>query len=124
MSFDKNCKYHKSCGYSLCHGEGVCKEFERRTGAEKPRKGDNMAKPIPKKLIKAVLERDDGICQSCGRQGANIHHIAFGGTGRARRHIKENLITLMPRSATGKRTGTRRCEWTYQWSRQIRRWGR
>jgi len=28
-----------------------------------------MAKPIPKKLVKYILERDNGICQHCGRPG-------------------------------------------------------
>jgi hypothetical protein len=28
--FDKKCKYHNSCGYDMCHGEGVCKEFEKK----------------------------------------------------------------------------------------------
>lgn len=78
-----------------------------------------MAKPIPKKLIKAVLERDDGICQSCGRQGANIHHIAFGGTGRARRHIKENLITLCLECHSRAHSNRAMRDWTYTWSRRI-----
>jgi 5-methylcytosine-specific restriction endonuclease McrA len=53
-----------------------------------------MAKPIPKKIIKAVLERDDSICQHCGRQGVNIHHIVPAGMGGKRIHAIENLITL------------------------------
>jgi 5-methylcytosine-specific restriction endonuclease McrA len=80
-------------------------------------RGTNMAKPIPKKLIKAVLERDDGICQYCGRQGANIHHIAYGGTGRARRHIKENLITLCLECHGAAHRSKEMRGWTYEWSR-------
>ncbi len=77
-----------------------------------------MAKPIPKKLIKAILERDNGICQYCGKQGANIHHIAFGGTGRARRHIKENLITLCLECHSRAHSNREMREFTYEWSRQ------
>ena len=29
MNYDKKCKWHKSCGYDFCHGEGVCPEFEK-----------------------------------------------------------------------------------------------
>jgi 5-methylcytosine-specific restriction endonuclease McrA len=77
-----------------------------------------MAKPIPKKLVKAILERDDGICQYCGRQGANIHHIAYGGTGRVRRHIKENLITLCLDCHREAHSSKDMREWTYEWSRK------
>ena len=28
MNFDKNCKWHRSCGADMCHGEGVCTFFE------------------------------------------------------------------------------------------------
>ena len=78
-----------------------------------------MAKPIPKKLIKAIVERDDGICQYCGRQGANIHHIAFGGTGRARRHIKENLVTLCLECHSRAHSNREMREFTYEWSRRL-----
>ena len=77
-----------------------------------------MAKPIPKKLIKAVLERDGSICQHCGRQGANIHHIAYGGTGRARKHIIENLVTLCLDCHSGAHSSKEMREWTYDWSRK------
>ena len=76
-----------------------------------------MAKPIPKKLIKAVLERDDGICQSCGRQGVNIHHILFGGTGRRRIHTVENLITLCLECHSRAHSNGEMREFTYDWSR-------
>jgi hypothetical protein len=29
MNYDKKCKWHKSCGYDFCHGEGICPEFEK-----------------------------------------------------------------------------------------------
>ena len=77
-----------------------------------------MAKPIPKKLIKAILERDDGICQYCGRQGVNIHHIAYGGTGMARKHIIENLITLCLDCHREAHSSKDMREWTYEWSRK------
>jgi 5-methylcytosine-specific restriction endonuclease McrA len=77
-----------------------------------------MAKPIPKKIIKAVLERDDSICQYCGRQGANIHHIVPAGIGGKRRHIKENLITLCLDCHSRAHSNKEMREWTYTWSRQ------
>ena len=77
-----------------------------------------MAKPIPKKLIKAVLERDGSICQHCGRQGANIHHIVPAGMGSKRLHIKENLITLCLDCHREAHTSKDMREWTYAWSRQ------
>ena len=86
-----------------------------------PKPNNKRRKPgntIPKKIIKAILERDDGMCQCCGRQGANIHHIAFGGTGRKRLHIKENLITLCLDCHREAHTSKDMREWTYAWSRQ------
>src|SRR5690554_4853466 len=77
-----------------------------------------MAKPIPKKLIKAVLERDDGICQYCGRQGANIHHIVPAGIGGKRIHRIENLITLCLDCHREAHSSKDMREWTYEWSRK------
>ncbi len=77
-----------------------------------------MAKPIPRKLVKAILERDNGICQSCGRQGANIHHIVPAGIGRKRIHAIENLITLCLDCHSGAHSSKEMREWTYTWSRQ------
>lgn len=77
-----------------------------------------MAKPIPKALVKAVLSRDNEICQCCGRRGANIHHIVFGGTGRKRIHIKENLITLCLDCHREAHSSKEMREWTYDWSRK------
>ena len=74
--------------------------------------------PIPQSIILQVVERDDGICQYCGRQGANIHHIAYGGTGRVRRHIKENLITLCLDCHREAHSSKDMREWTYEWSRK------
>lgn len=28
--YDKNCKWHRDCGYDFCHGEGVCPDFEKK----------------------------------------------------------------------------------------------
>jgi len=77
-----------------------------------------MAKPIPKKLIKAVLERDGSICQHCGRQGINIHHIVPAGMGRKRIHAIENLITLCLECHSGAHSSKEMREWTYDWSRK------
>jgi len=77
-----------------------------------------MAKPIPKKLIKAVLERDGSICQYCGRQGVNIHHIVPAGIGRKRIHAIENLITLCLGCHSRAHSSKEMREWTYEWSRQ------
>ena len=76
-----------------------------------------MAKPIPKKIIKAVLERDDSICQHCGRQGVNIHHIVPAGMGGKRIHAIENLITLCLECHSGAHSSKDMREWTYDWSR-------
>ena len=81
-------------------------------------RGTNMAKPIPKKLIKAVLERDGSICQYCGRQGVNIHHIVPAGIGRKRIHAIENLITLCLDCHSEAHSSKEMREWTYAWSRQ------
>ena len=46
--FDKKCKYHNSCGADMCHGEGVCKDFERgKTMQRKAEKKINELKPCP-----------------------------------------------------------------------------
>jgi 5-methylcytosine-specific restriction endonuclease McrA len=78
-----------------------------------------MAKPIPKKIIKAVLERDEGICQYCGRQGVNIHHIVPAGMGGKRIHIKENLITLCLDCHSRAHSNREMREFTYEWSRRL-----
>jgi 5-methylcytosine-specific restriction endonuclease McrA len=77
-----------------------------------------VAKPIPKKIIKAILERDDGICQYCGRQGANIHHIVPAGMGRKRIHAIENLITLCLECHSGAHSSKSMRAWTEEWSRK------
>jgi 5-methylcytosine-specific restriction endonuclease McrA len=77
-----------------------------------------MAKPIPKKLIKAILERDNGICQYCGNRGVNIHHIIPAGLGGKRKHLIENLITLCGECHMGVHSSKEMRDWTYTWSRQ------
>jgi 5-methylcytosine-specific restriction endonuclease McrA len=81
-------------------------------------RGYIVAHPIPKKLIKAVLERDDSICQYCGRQGVNIHHIVPAGMGGKRIHAIENLITLCLECHGEAHSSKDMREWTYEWSRQ------
>jgi 5-methylcytosine-specific restriction endonuclease McrA len=78
-----------------------------------------MAKPIPKKIIKAVLERDESICQHCGRQGVNIHHIVPAGMGGKRIHAIENLITLCLDCHSGAHGNREMREFTYEWSRRL-----
>ena len=46
MNYDKKCKWHKSCGYDFCHGEGICPEFEK-------------GKP-PKETEKEIEVEEDG----------------------------------------------------------------
>ena len=71
-----------------------------------------------KPYIKAILERDNGICQYCGNRGVNIHHILFGGTGRRRIHTAENLITLCGECHSRAHSNRTMRDWTYTWSRQ------
>ena len=41
MNYDKKCKWHKSCGYDFCHGEGICPEFEKgKPPKETEKEGD------------------------------------------------------------------------------------
>ena len=86
----------------------------------KPKSSRN---PISKKLLEQVYERDGGICQYCGKWGrygtpdTNIHHCVFGGTGRKRIHMIENLITLCGECHRGVHSNRAMREWTYSWSR-------
>ena len=74
--------------------------------------------PIPRKLILAVWERDEGLCQKCGGQGSSPpHHIAYGGTGRKRVHRVENLITLCMDHHTEAHSTRAMRTWTEDWSR-------
>ncbi len=76
--------------------------------------------PIPRKLIIAVWERDDGLCRYCGGAGTSPpHHISYGGTGRRRVHRIENLITLCGRCHTEAHSTKARREWTVWWSREM-----
>ena len=84
----------------------------------KPKHKRKSSNPIPKSIILQVMERDEGICQYCGRQGANIHHIAYGGTGRKRIHCIENLITLCLECHREAHSNKEMRDWTYTWSRQ------
>ena len=120
MSFDKNCKYHKSCGYDLCHGEGVCKEFESYVIPKPKPKRKSSRNPTPQELLDQVYERDGGMCQDCGVYcGYSIpHHIIHGGTGRKRIHRIENLITLCQYHHEKAHSSRDYREWTYTWSRQ------
>lgn len=38
--FDDNCKWHESCGADMCHGEGVCRDFEKITSKCAADEGD------------------------------------------------------------------------------------
>jgi 5-methylcytosine-specific restriction endonuclease McrA len=50
---------------------------------------------VTDELCEYVKERDNGMCQLCGRMGSEIHHVLFrslGGTNKA-----NNLILLCVR---------------------------
>jgi 5-methylcytosine-specific restriction endonuclease McrA len=83
----------------------------------KPKRKSN-SNPIPQNIILQVMERDNGICQHCGRQGANIHHIVPAGMGGKRIHAIENLITLCLDCHSGAHSSKEMREWTYAWSRK------
>lgn len=76
---------------------------------------------IPKKRRQEVYDRDEGLCQICGKPTRNIHHIEPGKMGRRRNHHIANLITLChvchDRVHCGKDSEKlqRKCE---QWSRE------
>ncbi len=72
----------------------------------------------PQELLVQAYERDEGICQYCGKQGVNIHHILFGGTGRRRIHTVGNLITLCGECHMGVHSNRGMREFTYEWSRK------
>jgi len=80
--------------------------------------------PIPQSIILQVMERDEGICQYCGKWGryftpdTNIHHCVFGGTGRKRIHCIENLITLCINCHGEVHRSKEMRVWTYEWSRK------
>ncbi len=71
-----------------------------------------------KKLARQVIERDGGVCQLCGHPASDLHHIAYGGMGRKRKDLAENLISLCRQchnDAHSKAKTRRRCE---DWSRK------
>ena len=84
----------------------------------KPKHKRKSSNYMPDIVIKQVIERDEGICQYCGKWGVNIHHILFGGTGRRRIHTVENLITLCGECHRGVHSTRAMRDWTYTWSRQ------
>ncbi len=70
MNYDKKCKWHKSCGYDFCHGEGICPEFEEdieRDAIERAIKA--LEKQVPQK-VKKYKGLNETACPECG--------IAFG----------------------------------------------
>lgn len=46
---------------------------------------------MDKKLVKALKDRSQGLCEICGRPATQIHHI-FGGNGRRRKTERLELI--------------------------------
>jgi 5-methylcytosine-specific restriction endonuclease McrA len=81
---------------------------------------------IPKRVRQAVYDRDEGVCQMCGRPTQNIHHIIGGGMGRRRCHHIANLITLCDfpydpnchdQTHRGKRSEELQ-QWCENWSRE------
>lgn len=47
-----------------------------------------------KKAYKWVVERDQGICQLCGRRAVDVHHIIPAGMGGKRKDEMWNMISL------------------------------
>ena len=77
MGFDTRCKWHKSCGADLCHGEGVCSDFEKRNSPDKVKTID-----IEKKvdLIKAFMQFEGNITlNSIGYNYDNRGGVRFSG---------------------------------------------
>ena len=66
MNYDKKCKWHKSCGYDFCHGEGICPEFEKG----KPRK--IIRENFMIKYHCPICNNDEikgcDYCSSCGKK--------------------------------------------------------
>ena len=91
----------------------------------KPKPKRKSSNPISKSVIEQVMERDEGICQYCGKWGrygtpdTNIHHCVFGGFGRKRIHCIENLITLCGECHMGVHSNRAMREFTYDWSRRL-----
>lgn len=56
-------------------------------------KRKNLIAKLDKKWSKAVIERDNGICQKCDEHGDNPHHV-FLRRYMGSRFLKENGITL------------------------------
>lgn len=56
--YDKKCKWHKSCGYDFCHGEGICPEFERGKPQKEEDDGMKYALEYLKHLEESEVERD------------------------------------------------------------------
>lgn len=49
---------------------------------------------INKKIVSEVLERSDGLCEVCSRQGSELHHIVFGSGKRQQQEKAESVIVL------------------------------
>jgi 5-methylcytosine-specific restriction endonuclease McrA len=81
-----------------------------------------VAKRLPKRLAEEVINRDENICQKCGKYGGQLHHVVFGGIGRRKIHKLENLITLCQDCHRLAHSSKDMREWTYQWTRN--RYGR
>jgi len=43
---------------------------------------------------KQALERDNGICQQCGKPGNDVHHLEKRSLSPAKRYDLANLVTL------------------------------
>lgn len=70
------------------------------------------------KANKLVKERDEGICQLCGRVAADVHHIVPAGMGCKRTNELYNMLCLCGECHTQahrKREIRERCE---EWSRK------
>ena len=58
-----------------------------------PKRGSKLGKTIPVKVRQAVKDRSGGLCEHCGRPGANhLHHRKLRSQGGG--HTVENLLNV------------------------------
>ena len=77
MSYDKKCKWHKSCGYDFCHGEGICPEFEKGKSPKETEKEGKVVMHIssPDILTQESIdfwEKEYGMKMTCSKCGKRL----------------------------------------------------
>lgn len=63
MNYDKKCKWHKSCGYDFCHGEGICPEFEKGKPPKETEKESEGEEEVALQIMKKW--NGEGGCKYC-----------------------------------------------------------